>query len=132
MRLASMTQFGPAAAATRKKIFDREEFEVANLSASRPHVANHLSRLPGLWRLEYEHDIRRTPMYEVRSWNTPIAWFLEEDAEWVIPPIGYSSYTSRHQHMVRRALEVWNQPVRTIPRREHLGISIDWDWEVSA
>ena len=133
-RLASMTQWGPAAEATRKAIFDRVEFEIVNLSAGRPWVACSKSRMPGIWRLEYEADVSaRRVLYEVRSWSTPIAWYVEDEG-WVRPPIGYTSFTSRHQYVVDRALRDQQVEVRTIPRRESLALTIriDWDWEVAA
>lgn len=131
MRYASMTQWGEAAASTRKAIVDRKEFEIRNLSGGRPQY-NPFSRLPGVWRDEYDaHRGRGRIIYEVRSWATPIAWYVE-DMGWVMPPIGYTSYTSRHQALVHRALRDEGIEPRTIPLRVFLGIRIDWDWEVSA
>jgi len=127
-----MTEYGEASANTRKLIADRKEFLIRNLSASRPHVANGKSRMPHRWRLDYEAAVRAgTVLYEVRSWNTPIAWYVEDEG-WVMPPIGYTSYTSRHQALVRRALKDAGISPRVNLRREHLGIRIDWPWEAAS
>lgn len=125
-----MSNWGEAAANTRKLIVDRAEFVILNLSASRPHVANRRSRMPQPWRYEYELDLPRI-IYEVRSWNTPIAWYVEDEG-WVFPPIGYTAYTSRHQGLVHRALRDADLPMRTVLRRENHLFNIEWDWEVSA
>lgn len=132
MRLASMTYYGEAAANTRKLIVDRVEFRIRNLSASRPHVANGMSRMPFRWLLDYRADVHKgRVLYEVRSWNTPIAWYVEDEG-WVMPPIGYTSYTSRQQALVRRALTDAGISPRVNLRREHLGIRIDWPWEAAS
>jgi len=43
--------------------------------------------------------------YVVKSYATPIAWKLE-DGSWVVPAEKYSITTSRHQSVVRRAVQV--------------------------
>ena len=42
------------------------------------------------------------PSFIIYSYNTPIAWFGK--VGWVIPSVKYSSTTSRHQSIVRRAI----------------------------
>ena len=42
------------------------------------------------------------PSYIIYSYNTPIAWYGK--VGWVIPSVKYSSTTSRHQSLVRRAI----------------------------
>lgn len=41
-------------------------------------------------------------VYSVWSYATPIGWLVEGEG-WVIPPVRYSSTTSRHQGYVKRA-----------------------------
>jgi hypothetical protein len=140
MRLASMTNFGPAAANTRKLIAERKDFEILNLSGSFGGWQDSHSRMPTPWWNEFEHDRKEGRIvYTVRSWVTPIAWFIELPfqeggpyAEWVMPSIGYTAYTSRHQGLVRRALRDADIVPRDIVRREFMHITIDWEWEVSA
>lgn len=132
MRLASMTQYGEAAANTRRLIVDRKEFEILNLSGSRPHVANRESRMPWAWRRDYEESMFHGEiLYEVRSWQTPIAWYVEDEG-WVMPAIGYTAYTSRHQGLVSQALTDAGYSPRTTIRRELLPFRIDWPWEAAS
>lgn len=130
MRLASMTTFGEASANTRKLIVDRQDFAVCNLSAGRPWVANRQSRMPYVWRAEYEQAVREgRVLYEVRSWQTPIAWYVEDEG-WVFPPVGYTAYSSRHQGLVRRALHDAGITYRTTLLRHPF--TINWKWEVAS
>jgi hypothetical protein len=41
-------------------------------------------------------------VYSVWSYATPIGWLVEGEG-WVIPPVRYSSTTTRHQSYVKRA-----------------------------
>ena len=43
--------------------------------------------------------------YVVKSYSTPIAWKLE-DGTWEVPAEKYSRTTSRHQSVVRRAVQL--------------------------
>ena len=58
-------------------------------------------RLPMAWVDVYRSD-RENPgiLYVVYSYATPIAW-IRADGEVVIPDIGYSLTTTRHQGMCR-------------------------------
>jgi hypothetical protein len=46
------------------------------------------------------------PVYVVYSYGTPIAWHIYATDEWVVPAEKYSTTTSKHQGLVRRALQV--------------------------
>lgn len=52
----------------------------------------------------FKHDGERI-RYVVKSYNTPIAWRLE-DGTWEVPAEKYSRTTSRHQSVVRRAVQL--------------------------
>ncbi len=61
-----------------------------------------LGELPiSLWS-EIRNAEKTADFYVVKSYITPIAWFTE--GAWVIPDVRYSSTTSRHQNIVRKAL----------------------------
>ena len=128
MRYAS-SSYGAAGHRTIEAIQNRKDFDAGNLHGwGYPSGNGHLDqrhRLPGVWALDFRADIRI--IYVVRSWNTPIAWYVDGEG-WVMPPIGYSGYTSRHQALVRRAVI----GERTVPRQEHMSITIDWEWETAA
>lgn len=128
MRLASSSPRTESGLNTIKLIRDLVDFDAGNLHGSGSTYLHH-SRMPVIWDEEFRADAHRI-IYVVRSWNTPIAWFIEGEG-WIYPPIGYTSYTSRQQNLVRHAIEKGHVP-RTVPRRRHLWITIDWDWEQSA
>lgn len=116
-------QSTPATIAAIRKL---EPFDAANLHADRSAYLDTFNRLPKVWRDDFLADHRRI-RYVIRSWITPIAWFVEGEG-WVYPPVPYSSYTSRQQELVRAAIT----GERTVPRHEHLLIAIDWEWEAAA
>ena len=43
--------------------------------------------------------------YTVKSYDTPIAWHDSRTGEWAVPNTKHSSTTSRHQSIVRGALD---------------------------
>ena len=56
---------------------------------------------------EYRTAIRElygkhSNVYVVRSYATPIGWYVFDTGQWTIPKTYYSSSTSTHQGMVRR------------------------------
>jgi hypothetical protein len=55
-----------------------------------------------LWRETATAGVRRFVVY---SYRTPIAW-KNEGGEWIVPAEKYSVTTSRHQSVVRRAVQV--------------------------
>lgn len=58
-------------------------------------------RLPAEWVDVYRSDREKPGIsYVVYSYATPIAW-VREDGETVIPDVGYSVTTSRHQTLCR-------------------------------
>lgn len=58
---------------------------------------------PAIGRLPYEwiNELKGS-YYIVYSYGTPIAWF--KNGEWLVPNLKYSQTTSRHQSLVRRAI----------------------------
>jgi hypothetical protein len=56
-----------------------------------------IGRLPHNWINELKGSD-----YIVYSYGTPIAWF--KNGEWLVPNLKYSQTTSRHQSLVRRAI----------------------------
>lgn len=80
-------------------IAQREQFMThgAMWATIRPSM---FGRLPDQWHLKFEQS---KPTYVVMSYSTPIAWWGL--LGWVVPDVRYSVTTSKHQGVVRRALE---------------------------
>jgi hypothetical protein len=58
--------------------------------------------LPEGWRAVLDRDMEAGEVvFYVYSYHTPIAWYLST-GKWVVPPVKYSSTTSRHQTEARR------------------------------
>jgi hypothetical protein len=78
------------------------------ISSKMPFQASALSGVegttgPGLMSDDETREYRNSnPTYTVRSYGTPIAW--HGDAGWQQSTTKYSSTTSRHQSIVKRAL----------------------------
>lgn len=62
----------------------------------------HMGRLRGTFAA-YLQGRGEKVAYLVTSYGTPIAWY-DVEAGWTIPPNKYSTTTSRHQGVVRRAV----------------------------
>jgi hypothetical protein len=56
-----------------------------------------LGWLPEEWRKVWD---KSRVMYTIMSFDTPIAW-LKGTGEWVVPPVSYSTTTSRQQTIMR-------------------------------
>jgi hypothetical protein len=71
-----------------------------------PYAPAEVGRLPLHWVNRYRDD-QRAPgiVYTVLSYATPIAW-IRADGRPVIPPVGYSLTTTRHQNLCRAWLGV--------------------------
>lgn len=80
-------------------ILNRKPFKASNFSGGSSSTG--LGRLPEDEAAKFkEHN----PEYVVNSYQTPIAWYSEK-AGWHVPSTKYSSSTSKHQNVVRRAVE---------------------------
>lgn len=80
-------------------ILNRKAFKASNFSGGGSSAG--LGRLPETESATFkEHN----PEYVVSSYQTPIAWY-SKDAGWHVSKTKYSSSTSRHQSVVRRAVE---------------------------
>lgn len=90
-------------AEAQEKIKNKEPFRlkgwtrgVPTLSAG-PWVTHQYGELPEEYQAEVAHA-----SYVVWSYETPIAWIMENDWK-VLPDIGYSPTTSQHQYTVKAA-----------------------------
>lgn len=64
-----------------------------------------LGALPEEWRRRYILDVRGVGIdYVITSYDTPIAW-VRLDGVKVVPPVNYSTTTSRLQNRVRAAFD---------------------------
>lgn len=79
----------------------RKPFQSHGAMAAYHYTPNRTGRLPMEWVNAYRAD-RENPgiSYVVYSYNTPIAW-VRADGETVIPDVGYSVTTTRHQGLCR-------------------------------
>ena len=62
------------------------------------------------------------PSYTVKSYGTPIAW--HGDAGWQVSTTKYSTTTSRHQNIVRRALNDHFQSGHDMAKDPQYGIPL--------
>lgn len=66
-----------------------------------PYAPSETGRLPRHWANRYRDDQNEPGIvYTVRSYATPIAW-VRADGRPVIPPVDYSTTTTRHQNLCR-------------------------------
>ena len=81
---------------------------MAEIAGKRPFKANSMSGVEGstdtgyMSPLESIHYKNANPNYTVKSYGTPIAWHTESGG-WHVSDSKYSSTTSRHQSLARRA-----------------------------
>lgn len=75
------------------------EFSGSNLHGRRKKV--HPGKLPAQWEQQYDAT---EVMYTVSSYDTVIAW-CTPDYQWTVPSVRYSMSTTRHQNLVRTAVE---------------------------
>jgi hypothetical protein len=81
-----------------ESIVKKEEFKASNFTGVAG--ATDTGRMPSEEAEKYRSS---KPTYTVKSYNTPIAWH-DADKGWQVSGTKYSSSTSRHQSVVRRAL----------------------------
>ena len=79
----------------------RKAFDSHGAMAAYDYTPSRTGRLPAEWVEAYRSD-REFPgiSYVVYSYNTPIAW-VRNDGETIIPDVGYSVTTTRHQGLCR-------------------------------
>lgn len=86
-------------------IHRRKEFitHTQSLSGEWEQLSISPGRLPEPWASDLRRLVEDTVnVYVVYSYVTPIAWW-SAPTDWVIPSLTYSSTTSRHQAIVRKA-----------------------------
>lgn len=80
---------------------NRRPFDTYGAMSAVPFAPTGTGRLPSWWARRYDADNRAHGIvYTVRSYATPIAW-VRADGRTVIPPVGYSLTTTRHQNLCR-------------------------------
>ena len=80
---------------------NRRPFDTYGAMSAVPFAPTGTGRLPPCWARRYDADNRAHGIvYTVRSYATPIAW-VRADGRTVIPPVGYSLTTTRHQNLCR-------------------------------
>lgn len=62
-----------------------------------------VGRLPSDWARTYSAR-QDVIVYTVTSYATPIAWYDDDAAAWIVPSESYSKTTTNHQSRVRTAL----------------------------
>ena len=79
----------------------RKSFQSHGAMTAYDYTPNRTGRLPKEWVDAYRSD-RENPgiSYVVYSYSTPIAW-VRVDGERIIPDVGYSVTTTRHQGLCR-------------------------------
>jgi hypothetical protein len=60
-------------------------------------------RLPQNDRATFARDVSESETYVIFSYETPIAWYRFDTAQWMVPQVTYSPTTNQHQHAVRMA-----------------------------
>lgn len=79
----------------------REAFDSYGAMSAVDYAPSFTGRLPVEWARRYDADNRNPGIvYTVRSWATPIAWICAT-GQIVIPDVGYSISTTRHQNLCR-------------------------------
>lgn len=104
---------------------NRRPFDTHGAMSAVSFAPTGTGRLPSWWVRRYDVDNRACGIvYTVRSYATPIAW-VRADGSTVIPPVGYSVTTTRHQNLCRawlasasEATEVMDGTVMNRERRE--------------
>lgn len=80
---------------------NRRPFDTYGAMSAVSFAPTGTGRLPSWWARRYEADNRNHGIvYTVRSYATPIAW-VRADGQTVIPSVGYSVTTTRHQNLCR-------------------------------
>ena len=96
------------------KVAQRAEFRGNSIWATHTPRGEGMiyGRAAELWRA----DITAGEVsYVVYSYSTPIAWYTSR-GEWVVPAEKYSHTTSRHQSVVRAAVEMPRGAISAIVR----------------
>lgn len=89
----------------REHLLDRTSFETYGALRAKSGTPEWLtpwdSQLPESWRITYNQSVERI-VYVVWSYQTPIAWVLDDVVcgEVVIPDVKYSRTTTQHQGML--------------------------------
>lgn len=89
----------------REHLLDRTSFETYGALRAKSGTPEWLtpwdSQLPESWRITYNQSVERI-VYVVWSYQTPIAWVLDDVVcgEVVIPEVKYSRTTTQHQGML--------------------------------
>lgn len=80
---------------------EQKAFESHGAMAAYDYTPIRTGRLPEEWVDAYRSD-RESPgiSYVVYSYNTPIAW-VRVDGRTIVPDVGYSVTTTRHQRLCR-------------------------------
>lgn len=95
---------GAAASIARQQVYRHQGFSNQGKSLrGEPGRITHSGWANRMWA-----DSMREADYAIYSYQTPIAWHRPDMDCWVMPNVGYSVTTTRHQGVVRRILQGWD------------------------
>ena len=101
--MAKVNQKTAAYLVRQKKPFEASALTGGWFGAFTPTKGPTLGRLPQEHRPPLAKALRKGSVYIVLSYETPIAWSV--NGQWVVPGVKYSPTTTKHQHIVRRAIQ---------------------------
>lgn len=82
----------------------RKDFTAASMAGyACPAPVGYCGRLPEEYQRGFLRAIYAVDFYVVTSYSTPIAWYAK--GVWTVPEVKYTVTTTRHQNIVRKAIE---------------------------